>query len=297
MGLFALANPKTVIAYAQANSRSLSESERSITGLAIRIANDKRQLVRTSELESLLGKNYPFAEKGQESPIAIETQMMAIRFPELEKLSPEKQAKVMQSNMDGVHSVRGQIMKAIKGKPQDPRLRVLERAMQLESNMAGFILNSPVPKELKPEQVEEYKTGLKSAAEEFQQQSKEFETLVKGIQEEMGKSSSALEARVLPSPDMSDWPWPQVYRQKLQNLSKELEAGNQIGALALLDYYRPTLIKEDGDFFMIRAGVLLFLNPNSTMKVYVLDELEKSSQKAAIDTWKKMVRANMKEAP
>jgi hypothetical protein len=150
---------------------------------------------------------------------------------------------------------------------------------------------------LKPEQVEEYKTGLKSLSEEFQQQSKEFETLVKGIQEEMGKSSSALEARVLPSPDMSDWPWPQVYRQKLQNLTKELEAGNQIGALALLDYYRPTLIKEDGDFFMIRAGVLLFLNPNSTMKVYVLDELEKSSQKAAIDAWKKMVRANMKETP
>jgi hypothetical protein len=297
MGLFALASPQTVIAYAQANSRNLSDPERNITGLAIRIANDRRQLVRTSELESLLGKNYQFVEKGQDTPIAIENQIAAIRFPELEKLSPEKQAKVMQANMDGVHSVRAQILKAIKGKPQDLRLRVLEKAMLLESKMASFIQNSPVPKELKPEQVEEYKTGLKSASEEFQQQSKEFETLVKGIQEEMGKSSAALEARVLPSPDMSDWPWPQVYRQKLENLAKELEAGNQIGALALLDYNRPTLIKDDADFFMIRAGILLFLNPNSTMKVYVLDELERSSQKAAIDSWKKLVRANMKETP
>ncbi|MBU6154167.1 MAG: hypothetical protein KGP28_07680 [Bdellovibrionales bacterium] len=296
LGLFALANPQTVISYAQSNSRNLSESERTITGLAIRIANDRRQLVRTSELESLLGKNYPFIEKGQDAPLSIETQMDSVRFPDLGKLSAEKQTKVMQSNIETVQTIRSQILKSIKGKPQDLRLRVLEKARQLEARLADFILNSPVPKELKPEQLEEYRSGLKSAADEFVQQSKEFETLVKGLQEEIGKSAAALEARVLPSPDMSDWPWPQVYRQKLQNLNKELEAGNQIGALGLLDYYRPTLIKNDEDFFMIRAGILLFLNPNPTMKVYVLDELEKIGQKSVIETWKKLVRANVKES-
>jgi hypothetical protein len=96
---------------------------------------------------------------------------------------------------------------------------------------------------------------------------------------------------------MSDWPWPQVYRSKFQNLTKELDTGNQIAALALLDYYRPTLIKDDADFFFIRTGVLLFLNPNPTLRVYVLDELERSSQKSVLEAWKKMVKATVKESP
>jgi len=295
LGLFALVSPKTVIAYAQANSKSLSDSERGITGLAIRIAYDQRQVVRTSELEALLGKGYSFIEKTPDSPIAIESSMDAIKFPDLQKLSAEKQAKLMQGNIESVHSVRSQIMKSIKGKPQDLRLRVLDKARLVESKMADFILNSPVPLELKPEQVEEYKNGLKSAAEEFQQQAKEFETLIKGIQDEVAKSNDALAARVLPSPDMSDWPWPQVFRSKFQNLRKELDTGNQLGALALLDYMRPGLIKEDRDFFMIRTGILLFMNPNSTLRVYVLDELEKSNQKPVVDAWKKMVHAETKE--
>jgi TolA-binding protein len=295
LGLFALSSPQTVIGYAQTNRKLLTDSERTIAGLAIRIANDRRQLVRTPELEQLLGKNYPFSEKIQDSPLAIETQMNAVKFPALEKLSTEKQAKVMQTNIESVQSIRGQILKTIKGKPQEIRLRVLDRARQLESQVADFILSSPIPKELTPEQVKEYQTGLKSAADEFLQQSKEFETLVKGIQEEMGKTSAALEARVLPSPDMSDWPWPNVYRQKLEAVHKQIESGNQLGALGLLDYYRPTLVKEDGDFFFIRAGILLYLNPNAALKVYVLDELEKSSQKPVIDAWRKMVKADLKE--
>lgn len=53
---------------------------------------------------------------------------------------------------------------------------------------------------------------------------------------------------------MSDWPWPNVYRQKLEVVHKQIESGNQLGALGLLDYYRPTLVKEDGDFFFIERG-------------------------------------------
>jgi hypothetical protein len=76
-----------------------------------------------------------------------------------------------------------------------------------------------------------------------------------------------------------------------------LNSGNQLGALALLDYLRPSLIKEDSDFFMIRSGILLFLNPNAALRVYVLDELEKSGQKKIISDWEKLVHHPSQETP
>jgi hypothetical protein len=151
-------------------------------------------------------------------------------------------------------------------------------------------LNSPIPKELAPEQIEAYKKGIGEAAEEFKQQAEQFQVLIRGIDDAGKKSQEKLEARIIPIPSMDGWPWPDGLKKNLTPVGSALKAGKPIAALALLDYYRGTSVKEDQDYFFFRAGIILASKPNSALRSYLLDELEKSEQSKVIETWSRLAK-------
>ena len=290
LSLLAITRPSDAIALLIPRTKRLSDGEKSILNLAYRNQLDQPQLIRSPELESLFGKTYPFVERAGGPDEPVETAIASIRFPDLSKLAPEKQGAQVKSVMDSVHSIRGRIAKSIKGKSPSIQIRILNRASDLETRTADLLLNSPIPKELAPEQIEAYKKGIGEAAEEFKQQAEQFQVLIRGIDDAGKKSQEKLEARIIPIPSMDGWPWPDGLKKNLTPVGSALKAGKPIAALALLDYYRGTSVKEDQDYFFFRAGIILASKPNSALRSYLLDELEKSEQSKVIETWSRLAK-------
>lgn len=284
LGVIALVKPGYVIDYFRKKGRS---SEKEILSLAYKIQLNQWRLIRTPGLEEIFGKNYPFLERNSNASLGVEKVLASISFPELAKMSPKRQATVVQNNIENVRNARKRAIKEIVGRGPETQLRVLEKARDVEKQMADYLLNSPVPAGLSPEQSEQYKSGIKSASEEYSQQSQEFETLAAKVREQIQKDATYVESRLLPQPDISKWVWPigSQDHPQLHWIFTLQKSGNVMGALALLDYFRPTLIKQDDDFFSIRCGTLMSNIAQDSLRVYLLDELEKNKQFGIIKMW------------
>lgn len=291
LGLIALVQPGWIIRSFKALKRSLSPVEKDLLALSYKLELDQWNLVRTPKLEQALGRGYPFYQKPVLSELAIEKRMEGIRFPDLGKLSPAQQGRAVQDAVLGVRGRREKVASSIQGKAPQVQLRVLEKAKALEARTAEYILSSPVPKELSPEQVAEYRNGLKTAADEFSQQSQQFEVLAKTLREQIEKETKWAESRVLPQPNMSEWDWPSSYDKhpQVRWVQEAFKAKNVIGALALLDYFRAKHLDDEGDFFAIRSGILLTRHPTQAMRIYILEELEKNNQSGILKAWAKSV--------
>ncbi len=297
LGLMSLVKPQAIIDYYKARHQSLNEADRAFLLLSYKLKLEQWFLIRSPELENFFGRNYPFVDQPSNTPLLIESNIAGIRFPELKKFSAKKQSTLVQANLENVRYVRSILPKVIKGKPQDDQVRVLTEARDLEAKMANYLLTSPLPKGLTSEQNAQYQEGIKSAADEFVQQSKQLDALITKIGDETIKNQRWLIARTLPAPDMAKWSWPKAVtaQPELKWVLSFIQSGNLIGALTLLDYHRPTLVKLDEEFFTIRSGILLAGNPNSVLRLYVLEELEKNKQDTVIKNWAALVRRPVPE--
>ncbi|MBC7396523.1 MAG: hypothetical protein H7333_03690 [Bdellovibrionales bacterium] len=295
IGLYALFEPDYAIRFLK--NSSVGGSSRDLLVLAYRMKYNQWQLIRNAELEKALGKKYAFAEVGSET-LQIEKDINSVRFPDLSKLGPKRQASAVERNLTTVRQFRKDTLKAIKGKSPETQFHVLEKMEQLENKMAQFLLSSPVPAGLTPEQTTEYQGALKGAADEFTQQGQQFKLLADKSKEGMDKGRLWLAARTLPQPDMGDWVWPDgiTKNEKLQSVFKIAKNGNLIGAMALLDFNRTSELPTDEAFFQVRTGTILQSKPSDTLRIYLLEELEKSKQQKLIEKWATMTKHPIPEA-
>ena len=212
-------------------------------------------------------------------------------------MNPKSQAKSVQDNIEKVQNVRTKIVSVIQGKSLDVQKRVLESARDLESNMAKYLLSSPIPKELKENQLAEYNAGIHAAAEEFTQQSQQFELIAVKVRERQLKEIKHMDSRTLPQPDMNQWVWPNGSKgaKKVKWIHELLKQDNQLGALALLDYLRTTDVKFDQDYFSLRSGIILTGKPADALRIYLLEELEKSKQFGVLKSWTSLVKRSLLE--
>ncbi len=296
LGLCALVKPSLVTAY-YSNVKTLSEQEKDILQLAYKVKLDQWQLQRSSELENVFGRDFPFSDKNSKILLPIEKSIAAILFPDLAKMNPKSQAKSVQDNIEKVQNVRTKIVSVIQGKSLDVQKRVLESARDLESNMAKYLLSSPIPKELKENQLAEYNAGIHAAAEEFTQQSQQFELIAVKVREGQLKEIKHMDSRTLPQPDMNQWVWPNGSKgaKKVKWIHELLKQDNQLGALALLDYLRTTDVKFDQDYFSLRSGIILTGKPADALRIYLLEELEKSKQFGVLKSWTSLVKRSLLE--
>ena len=293
----ALITPDKVMAYARSIKKAPNDAERFAIALAFKVALDQRQLVRTPELEGILGNQYPFIEDPVAPLSPLEVQMKAVKIPDLSKASPKKQGKLAEAAFSKVRGVRDQIAEGIRGKSPEVKIRILSQALELESSTANMLLNSPVPDGLEPTQAEEYKKGIASAAMEFQQQAEQFGTLIKTLQQEIKKITDELDTRTLPAISDEKWVWPTFWKKDSSTARALYESGNLFGALTFLDFQRSAHSLEDGDFFMARTGVLLGMKgANAALRHYLLDELQVNRQRLVVISWAKLAQKPIPEA-
>ena len=297
LGTLALIAPDQVIAYARSLKKGALDSERPSIALAFKVSLDQVQLVRTRELEGILGSQYPFIEDPEAPLSALEAQMKSVKIPDLSKVSPKKQGKLAEAAFTQVRGVRDQIAEGIRGKNPEVKIRILKQAAELESNVAKMLLNSPVPEGLESAQVEEYQKGIASAAAEFQQQSEQFTTLVNSIRQEVSKMDDELEKRTLPGISNDKWNWPSFWKKDSSTARALFDSGNVFGALTFLDFQRSTRTLEDADYFMARTGVLLGMKgANRALRHYLLDELQVNQQRLVVIAWAKLAQKPIPEA-
>jgi len=297
LGTLALVAPDQVVAYARKVKKAPSDAERLSIALAFKVSLDQRQLVRTPELEAILGNQYPFIEDPAAPITPLESQMKSVKIPDLSKVSPAKQGKQAEGTFAKVRGIRDQIVGGLRGKSPEVKVRILSQAIELELNTAKMLLNSPVPEGLEPAQVQEYKSGIASAAVEFQQQAEQFDKLVKSIQQEIKKTEGDWELRALPGVSDDKWNWPSFWKKDPSTARSLYESGNIFGALTFLDFQRSARSLEDGDFFMARAGVLLGMEgSNKALRHYLLDELQVNRQRLVVISWAKLAQKPIPEA-
>jgi hypothetical protein len=296
LGLAALFNPDFAIPYLSHDRQKLTT--RDLLILSYRVKLNQWRLERTPELEKVFGKNYAFVDSHAEE-LPVDQEINSVKFPNLAKYSAKTQGRLVENNLYLVRRTSQRAMKAIVGKSTETQLSVFQKMQALETSMANFLLSSPIPAGLNSDQLAQYNEGLKNAADEFVQQAQQFKLLVDKTQGELEKSKLSLAAKTLPEPDMTKWSWPDVATKdpRLTPVFTLAKAGNVIGALALLDYLRPTVFTSDEIFFWIRTGTILKSNPNDSVRIYLLEELQKNKQSKIIQQWALLTGRPVPEAP
>jgi len=278
--------PDWVLEYARSKKAFLSVSERSSVALAFRISLNQRQLMYTEELSSILGPDYPFVGN-QSQTLPVELRMNKISIPNFTGSSPKSQERLVAEAILGVRAVREGVAASLKGMSAEKKVRLLKRAADLETSVARMLLATPIPPGLNDSQINEYKKGLAGAAEEFEGQSVQFGKLMSEIEAGQKKQSEYIDSRTLEFVGSDRWPWPKVWFEDLLPVKAQLEGGNLVSALMLLDFYRPRRIRNDEDYFMIRTGILLNgKHANLALRNHLFNELEVNKQGAVISAWK-----------
>lgn len=286
--IMALTRPDLAIAYGKTLKKADTDQDRIILALAHRVHNDQKQLKRTPELETLLGKTYPFAEGDDAPRLPVELEISRIKIPDLKRVSVNKQAKLAQTTIAQVQNSRNSVVEGIRNVLQVQKVRTLNLAAELETATARMLLESPLPKNLTPAQADEYKSGIAAAAKEFEEQSSRYRNLIMEIKKGLEQESARLEARSLPSISDRAWPWPNSWSREFRNIKKLHEEGKTSGALWLLEFHRSSKLKESSDYFLLRTGVLLgSKSTNAALRAHLLNELEANGQDRIIALWAK----------
>jgi hypothetical protein len=289
LGLLAVTRPDTLLKYYQTFPSDKPES-RELALLALRIKSGEWIIPKTREAEKILGPSYRFTGPDTAVAVPIEDKIRKVSFPA--KGTPAKAlGKAIEKLVVETRNIREGVGKAIKDKNAYQQLRVLEAARDLERRVGMTILESPVPDGLIEDQVNQYKEGLREASKEFTDQATEFDRLAGVARDAINKVNRAIQARLLPRPNMKDWDWSKVYESDpaLKRVADAVGAKNSLAALVLLDLLRPEHIKGEADYFRIRAGVLLSLPSKDAERVYLHDDLEAHKQDDIVSDWRKAV--------
>jgi len=283
LSLLALFHPQVALDYFHAQP-SLSKKEAQIAVSALRIQNQDSAAISKQE-ESWIYPSSPF-EKAIQGTTLPNTKDPLPQFREEAKVLVVKTQKL-----------RGELSSAIADLPPTIQLRLMEADRELELRTGKFIRTSPIPRGV-PKKLVNYKQGLISVSQEFFDRAGEISKLEVPIQESLKQEQAAAEKdpSLPPRPDMGPdfkkWPWPQGFlsgERGFEPLNKAFLEKNYLAALILADSLRRNLLKDDADYYSLRAGLLLMHSSDDSMRRYIFEELTKAKQDALLLKWKQLV--------
>ena len=285
MGLLALVRPDVILTHFK-GQKNWSKADKEMILLALRLQTGDWLLRKTPEVIRFVGADYPFLGEDSEPQLNVEKRILRVGFPS-SKASAKTVGKMLGGIIQEVHAIRQRVPKEIQGHTPVVQHRAVEAARKLEQRVGELILGSAIPKELAPEQVEDYKKGLASAAKEFLDQAYEFEATSKAIQEKISAARSHVADRLFPKPDPAKWPWPSAMSSNpaLKGITDAVRSNNILAALALTDLMRQQHLKDDKDFFLTRTGILLASRHKDSLRVYLYGELEANGRTDVISDW------------
>lgn len=297
MGLLALVRPNLILAHFK-GTKNWSKSDRELILLSLRLDTGDWLLKRTPDTLRFVGESYPFLGDENEALLPFEKRISKLSFPS-GKASAQTMASALQNLVGETHRIRGNVAKEIRGQSPVVQFRAVDRARALEQKVGELILSSPIPKELAPEQVEDYKKGLAGAAKEFLDQAFEFENTAKAIRVKIDEARASVASRLFAKPDPAKWPWPSALGSDpaLKGIADAVRSGHTLAALALTDLMRHQHLNSDKDFFLVRTGVLLASHHKDALRVYLYGELEGNKQIDVIDEWGNLVGRSRDATP
>lgn len=297
VAVFALSQPLRVIEFYETEKKAArAQADRDLLELAWRIHSGSWAIERTGRTENLLGRDYPFVRASSTQALKVENRMSRLEYPTA-KTPAAKFAKLIEALVVEVQKIRADVNKELSGQQPETKLRVLEKARDIERKIAEAILNSPIPKEVGAGQLEQYRGALKEAAQEYVSHGEQYEKLANTLRERVSDEKRKELSRIIPAPSAGKWRWPGIASDPpLSSLKTMLAQGNTAGALVLIDLVREARAKsghnlDDADYFALRAGALLSgrpPHPTEADRIYVLNELESRGMNSIILEWRKM---------
>jgi hypothetical protein len=298
LGLTSLARSDLALSYLSGMAPLKGKQLRSVGALAIRIQSGSWNLVRSARAVKLLGENYPFSSAPDFSKLPSEKLIEKVVIPTKSIQSQKALARWTEDIVFQTRRARSRVAKDIAKKPADVQIRAVQSARMLEIRVADFIKSQPVPTEFTGTQIDEYQAAIAEAVKEFTDQAAEFEKLEQKLIQVKAQQEQELALRELPMPDMTKWTWPSFYQSKeAESLRLEVENHNYLGALIMLDLFRPEPLKENEDYYRIRSGILLSLQDNKALRRYILEEIEQTQNNAIVEDWKKLVISQLPPPP
>jgi tetratricopeptide (TPR) repeat protein len=298
LGLTALARPELCLQYLNTQLPLRTKQIKSLAALALRIQSGSWNLVRNQRSVKLLGENYPFTSVPDFNKLPVEKLIQKVVIPTQVIQSQKALARWTEDIVFQTRRVRSRIAKEIAKKPIDVQVRAVQSARELEMRVADFIKAQPVPKEFTGTQIDEYQKAIAEVVKEFTDQAAEFEKLEQKLIQVKGTQTQEIAMRELPLPDLTKWNWSSFYQSTDgATLKTEIENHNYLGALIVLDLFRPEPLKETLDYYQLRSGILLSISDNKALRRYVLEELEQTKNLQIVNDWKALVAQLMPAAP
>ena len=161
--------------------------------------------------------------------------------------------------------------------------RILTTAQNLEEKVAALITNSPIPKGLAADQLEQYKGGIESLAKEFSDQAGEYKKLLAKIDEQVEKENA--DKRPIYGLDVANWSPPKHAAQSV--LESLMEKKNFVGALITLDRFKRAGQMKDEEYYAWRVKIILTHAQSEFTKEYLHGELVNAKQESVIAQWRK----------
>jgi hypothetical protein len=209
--------------------------------------------------------------------------------------------KLTQKVIEAVKLHRKKMVAALKGQLPRSQVRILSAQRRLEEGAVQLILQSPVPKGLRPEQLAEYQEGLKQLASDHSAQIQQLEEARVKIELKADEQKRAQEAedaaKTLPALSAPDRIVPSGQLRPeatAKNVVRMVRASNLWGALMELERLKAKKAVDGEDYWRLRAWVIASpRGPGAApfqqdiLFRYVHDELTDAGMQQVIEDWKK----------
>jgi hypothetical protein len=273
LSILALFSPQDVLDYLHSlQSVSPRDAEAGVTALRIQNQNP-------NEISKQYSWLFPTS--------AFEKAMDNISLPNIKQPLPifREAVKTLVAN---TQRLRSELSDALVNQPPKAQMRILEKNRILEERTGKFLKTVPPPPALPHARVVEYKKGLEKIGQEFLEQSTKVAAREKQIEESIRQDTVAEKVSLPAKVDMNKWFWPQGFsggQSGYAALNKAISEKNYVGAVIVADLSRSDLLKDDANYYSVRAGALLLQSQDDPMKRFVLNELTVAKQTPLITQW------------
>lgn len=275
-GLLALGNPEILVQFYDKILPKTEEQKQTLY-LALQVQQKKSQPDLPKKWASLLGVFVK--QSGLKGTSRLLRDYMAMEFPK-SRWSLQRYEKAAQDVVSKVRRARARVIQELEGRSVLEKKEILEKAQASENRTQEMILQSPLPAGLSEIQVQEYRKGLQSLAQEFADQAIEFGRILQNMEEQV----KAFEAQALKIPNPTLWPWPN--RVESSNIQKLVAQNRTAAALGLIEQMKMDGLLNAEEAALLRVGALLQAQPHQVMVDYLAAELTAAGQNSVLEKWR-----------
>jgi tetratricopeptide (TPR) repeat protein len=279
LGLLVLTEPANAISYLKAQKK-WTESELQLLLLAIELEQKTDKIELKDDEIKILGSLVPDFIKNK-NPSKTEEAIQKLKYPDL-KSGAAQYNKAVEELTTKVKQIRVKAIDEIKVSSLERQKAIAEHAGNLEKKTSELILNSPLPNGLSEDQKKKYQDGISEVAQEYVDQSHEFQKLQSTLQAKIDEKNKSIEESNFPMLKLNLWPLPKV------PMLPQVLALQKKSNFAVHFYLNNVLAKKkitEIDYYSLRGGLLALEQNSVVMRNYIRDEWHSHHEDSLAQLW------------